>query len=490
MHENSYTHGYSENKIVELTAKNAMGLLFLTLAYFTVEIIINYTIYSQLAWGSNRLTIEVMETWGRAVTGIGIALILSKLYFSNTHLYTSQLLNEAPKSSFVVFIVCCIFTVPFSFWVQGAVIESIVDHSDQQQRNKAILVLATKGTLVPHYDTSMASYPTGNLEMDLFDKAIYPFRNKESATSHSYVTNEALFMSLAGKCAVNAESALGIKKSTDKALFGYTVMGAKINESESLSLLDGYYRCLYANDDYLMANSKSIGYPVEPLERMYKSQYDPASKRYMHALRSLGSNRLTLYQINKSWSDGIEKQLGFPSDIKPKLGFNAFVSNPDVKRSYLSRIDDVDESLYPFNTNFKNTVRSIILKDLPAAAIPSYRGASGVLLGGNRSIDESNALDSGKGAYKAIVMPIVGLLLSAFFLITNMIFSVYSWTDRIAGKKAAVAVLAGLTIWFFFAPLLASFFSNTGIALADQSYMIKWIYYHENNLSKIYAWFV
>ena len=60
-----------------------IGLGFLTLAYFIIEIVINYQIYNQLSVGSTFISIDVMEFWGKIITGLGMALVLTREFPKN-----------------------------------------------------------------------------------------------------------------------------------------------------------------------------------------------------------------------------------------------------------------------------------------------------------------------------------------------------------------------------------------------------------------------
>ncbi len=472
------------------TLNSSVSLLILTACYFVVEIIINYTIYTQLSVGSDQLTIEVMEVWGRAVTGIGMALILSKLYFANKYLHTSQHFNEAPKNAVAVFIICCLVSVPFSFWLQGKIIDTIVERSTGSQRNSAILILATKSTLVPYYDISLASYSTGKLKIGLFDKALYPIKGKERATSYHYIVNEKLFMSVAGECVKASQEALGVTKRTDKAFFAYTELLSGTKEKPMLSLLSDYYTCLYQNKEYLKSHKGDFGYPRAPIEQMYNDKYKPASDKYMAALRSIGVKGITIGVINTQWVQGVDRELGFKSDIKPNLSLEGFASDPDIKREYLSHIKNADSALYPFNEDFDDGMRGKILDSLPAAAIPSYKNDAGELIGGNSADDEQKVIEDGRRAYKAIVIPIIGLAMSAFFLLSNIIVSMSLMVARSTTARAGMTVFSVLVIWVFIYPYFSAMIGDSAIGLSEQSYAIKWLYYNENILSKLYQLFI
>lgn len=100
------------------TVQINLGLLFFGSLYFIVELILNYSIYQQLAVGSTGYSISVVEYWGKIITGMGMALLLTRALFYNP----GQLYAET-RSSFLVFIFCCVVTIPFSFWLQNYIVE-------------------------------------------------------------------------------------------------------------------------------------------------------------------------------------------------------------------------------------------------------------------------------------------------------------------------------------------------------------------------------
>lgn len=484
----NYEEQYIDN--TNNVVRNRLGLVFLTIGYFIVEFIINYTIYGQLSHSSNYFTIEAMEVWGKAVTGLGLALIITKLYFSNKGLYTSYVLREAPKSTFAVFIISCMMTIPFSFWLQNTIIDKIVESSTESQRNQAILMAGTKSALVPHYDISAASYPKGDLKMDAFDKARYPFRNKESATSAVYITNETLFMDISQNCISSSEAKLGIANSTDKAFFAYNGLNRGVDKDLYKSLIKSYYTCLYNNDAYLAAHNKNIGYPIEPIKKMYKDAYLEADRQYRkndYYIGAKGSKELR-NKLKKGWRDEMDKQFGFKTTISPKLTYIQFAKNYDVKKYYFKEFGG-DKDLYPYNINFSEHVKDLILTSLPESAIPTYRGEDGELLGDKTVLTDKEVLASGKQAYKAIVIPIVGMGLSVFFLIFNVIMSVSTIVARATSKQLGAIVLAGLMFWFIAYPNISLKVTAADKPyLAEQSMVVKWLYYHEDKLSKLFRY--
>ena len=105
-------------------------------------------------------------------------------------------------------------------------------------------------------------------------------------------------------------------------------------------------------------------------------------------------------------------------------------------------------------------------------------------------IPDEEIESAGKLAYKAVVMPIVALGLSAFFLIFNLVTVGYSITLRIMSKKSALILLLIVLFWFIIYPNVSVLNDYEGQPLLnDQSTIIKTLYFNESILSNFYDWF-
>ncbi|MBO6226048.1 MAG: hypothetical protein J6N72_11525 [Psychrobacter sp.] len=453
-------------------------LLSLTLLYFLVEILINYILYDQLSTASDYFTIESLELWGKIITGLGISLIIVKAICA---------VSGKTKGVFKLYAATCLIGISASFFITNTLINWVVNDASEQQRNNALLISATKSTLVPHYDFSMASYPTDNLVMNGFDKLTYPFRSREKTTSLSYVTHKSAFVNISKKCAQISQERLGFSKNIDKAFFAINVLNTEVDETLYKSVIKDYYRCLYNDTDYRKNNSDGKAMPISGLQSMYQS-YSQANEKYTTALKQLNKNRsLTLDLINTEWREEMNRSFGFETKLKPLMHWETFVRNADVRRYYLAKVDNKN-AVYPYDEGYNQAFKDSIEDMLPESIIPLYRSQKPTSNSMPVSKDEETLrIEAGKKAYKAILLPIIGMAMSAFFLVTNIIILILSIFIRLNMPKATAVFFMVSILWMFGYPVIALNSSISERAYdSGKSYKTDWVYYHQRNISVIH----
>ena len=471
---------FKESRAYRKLKSNPIGwkLLLLTLLYFLVEGFINYTLYNQLSTGSDYFTIESLELWGKIITGLGMALIIVKFISATVGIR---------KNTFKIYAAWCIVGITLSFFITNSIISYVVNKADEQQRNSALLIAATKSTLVPHYDFSMASYPTDDLDMSTFDKLTYPFRDRKKTTSVSYVTHKAAFMDISQECASIGQERLGFNSNIDKAFFGISSLNSFADEALYKSAIKDYYSCLYSDTEYRDNHSKGKAMPIDGLKSMH-AKYTEASGRYFAALiRTQGDNSLTAEKVNEEWRKEMDKFFGFKTKLRPSMHWENFVRNSDVRRYYMQQVGgDVD--LYPFDEDYKEVFKASITKTLPDSVIPLY--ISNTSKTNPISLDESDEglrIEAGKKAYKAIVLPIVGMGMSAFFLVINLIILIMSVAVWYKAPKTLIVLLLGSLYWLFVSPISSLSGDDPERAyVSGLNYKTDLVYYHQRNISHIY----
>ena len=459
------------------------GVFVLTLLYFGVEIFINHTLYNQLSVSSDYFTIESLEMWGKIITGLGIALALLKL-------------SRIKENSIPVFLTLCIPSIFISFVLSNYIINKVVNSADESQINKSLLVMPVRSTIVPHYDFSMASYPTDNLEeLTTFKALTYPFRDREKTTSLSYVTYKANFMELAENCKNIGENNLGIHSKIDKAFFAISALNSKIDENLYKKTIKEYYSCLYSDPNYRNNHSNGKAMPIGGLKEMYK-QYQKATVEYNKALNSLGLRRIAKktekeqwrQKADNEWRKEMDEFFGFKTTLMPNNYWESFVRTPDVRRYYLAKANN-KEALYPFDENYQETFKEKITSSFPDSIIPLYKDESLIY---DLSDKEENAMRiaAGKKAYKAAIMPIVGMGLSAFFLVFNLLILILSVAARTSPPVILLVLLLGLSYLFFLHPINAlSYESDNKAYIAGNDKKVDWLYYQQRNIALLYALF-
>lgn len=465
------------------------GVFVLTLLYFAVEVFINHTLYSQLSVGSDYFTIEALEMWGKIITGFGIALVILKLTFIR-------------ENSIPVFLALCIPSIFISFILSNYIINKVVNSANEYQINKSLLVMPVRSTIVPHYDFSMASYPTDNLEeLTTFKALTYPFRDKEKTTSLSYVTYKANFIELAEKCKNIGENNLGVHSKIDKAFFAISALNSPIDENVYKKTIKEYYSCLYSDPEYRDNHSNGKAMPISGLKEMYK-QYQKATIEYNKALKNLRLERISKKTDNKEWRKKVDNEwrkemdkfFGFKTTLKPNNHWESFVRSPDVRRYYLAKANN-KAALYPFDENYQETFKKNITSSFPDSIIPFYKTEKTTYdLSDDYDIkpsyykeEDEMRMAAGKKAYKAAVMPVVGMGLSAFFLVFNVLILIFSLAARVSPPTVLLVLALALSYFFFVYPVKALSHENDDKAyIAGNNKKVDWLYYHQRNIALLY----
>ena len=484
-----------------------IGLGFLTLAYFIIEIVINYQIYNQLSVGSTFISIDVMEFWGKIITGLGMALVLTRLFFiSASQMYQDSKYEKVPRSTIKTFFFICIATIPASFLLQNWLINTIVDNSDAEERNKAVLVAATHNAVVPFYTFTNTKYNASQLELEWTEKLIYPFIKErevkvidfreERKIEDIYASYNEIFRTAADKCVHIGRESMNLDDGLDRVFFSYSALSSgSANNELYKQVITEYYTCMFDNKKFRDAHTANVPYKQALLNDMFWGYYWPGVDKWRSAKNS------SLDHANRAWRKGADHYFGFKTTIKPLTHANAyseFLGHPDVRRYYNENAGPDAKGLFPYDANYKENYKAFLISKLPEAVIPTYTDSDTPVVGRRYNLSYKQMEDipdeeiesAGKLAYKAVVMPIVALGLSAFFLIFNLVTVGYSITLRIMSKKSALILLLIVLFWFIIYPNVSVLNDYEGQPLLnDQSTIIKTLYFNESILSNFYDWF-
>lgn len=468
-----------------MISQKSISLLILTLLYFFIEVFINHILYNQLSSGSDHFTIEALELWGKIITGLGVALILLKI------LAATEIMHDRFFSSFVWL---CIPGLIISFSLTTFIVNRIVNTAGQGVVNKSHLVLAAKSTLVPHYNFNMASYPTDNLEgLSTFEALLYPFKDKEKTTSLSYVTHKANFNVLAEKCSHIGEEKLGVNTSIDKAFFAISALNSPVDEKFYQSVIKDYYTCLYSDKEYRDNHSKGYAAPTDALKIMF-NQYEHASYRYNQARKGVRDKSIR-NKIDAEWRKEMNQYFGFKTKLWPNKHWDVFITSNDVKRLYMSRASK--NAIYPFDKNYQEVFKEKIVETLPESVMPFYRdeetmakhyeSMSLMQQDDPMAFDNDVTILAGKKSYKAAILPVVAMGLSAFFLVFNVLILVFSILIRISPSVLIPFMVIAFGYLLILFPVHA-----LNIETSDRTYVsgqnkkADWVYYNQRNIARLY----
>ena len=470
--------------------KYASGLLVLTIIYFVIEVVINFSIYEQLSIASDVFVAESMELWGKIITGLGIGLLL-----------TRYILSKRGGSAYLTFIGACVVAIPLSFIIQNALINYVVNNAEDEDKNKAMLVVATHGTLVPFYTTNHWKEP---LEWTTTNSFIYPFGRMRSYKYASFWESRERELGRVSKCAQETSETMGIVKGIDKTFFPYISLLKDIDESAYKQAITDYYMCALEDKKYFEEHTRSTLNQTEILFTLYYEFYYVANNKYDTHEKYTDNLKEAKKIADQQWRAAMNEYFGHKTTIPPGLSGLRFTNHPDVKRWYIEKTGIKD--LYPGDKNFKEELKSRIKKDMPYSIIPAYKDVTGEPSAQYLELTNEQIEEQGKKAYKAVIMPFIAMGFSAFFLLLNILlfFNVYvekilysirggdySTRNAPASKRTLSdvryrAFLIFALAWLLFWPS----FKNDGVyeELNKSGFKnsAKWVYYHESNL--IYIW--
>lgn len=532
---------------------DAIILFILTIFYFCIELIVNFSIYQQLSSFNDIFTAESMELWGKIISGLGLALILTRLIASiptlrewvNTSLmYINRRISDK-GNIFVLFILVCAISIPTSFFLQNSLISYVVKNSTAEDRNKAILITAAHNTLVPFYNMQQWGSDKST-KITTSDRLLMPFVDSVSFGHAHYKASEKVFIELSKPINKKAEERLDIHSKTEKAFFSYKALNTNIDEELFKSVIKDSQLALYDDEKYTADQSEKLHSQDALISSLFFGKYAEADRRYDGYKKYKGNLTKAKAEADKQWREGMNEALGFKTTLRPNTNWNDFSHHKDIKKWFEKETGIVD--LYPLDPDFEKKFLARVKNDLPGAIIPAYMNTTGEPSEQYKRLTDSEVAEQGAKAYKAVVMPIIALGVSALFLILNIILLVRSFLDRVVidrlwenydnkvvykwfadfairlfyGKDDALLIKQGYgpkqgsglksnmvlkttsffrgvskffmyqgfivlaLVWLIFSPVASKQQSYTYTKSAIPENAFKWLYHHEQNLIKLY----
>lgn len=394
--------------------KYASGLIVLTFIYFVIEIIVNFSIYKQLSGSSDVFIAESMELWGKIITGLGLGLLV-----------TRYLLSKYSRNTYLTFLVCCAITIPVSFLLQNLLINYVVNSATAEDKNKALLVVATHGTLVPFYTTN---HWKRELVWTTKNSFIYPFGRMRSDKYVNFWESREREFTLISECAQKTSESMGIVKGVDKAFFPYLSLLKNIDESTYKQAIIDYYMCAFEYDRYFDEHTRSTLNQTEIIFKMYFDFYYIADNKYESYKNHTGHLKEAKKVADQQWRAAMNGFFGHKTTIPPGLAGLKFTSHPDVKRWYIEKTGITD--LYPGDKNFREDLLKKIEGDLPYSVIPAYKSETEEPSSQYLELTDEQIDEQGKKAYKAVIMPFIAMGFSALFLLLNIILIVNTYIQK------------------------------------------------------------
>lgn len=496
----------------------------------------------QLGDFNDVLLSDAMEIWGKVIAGLGLGLLLTRYFITKeAKVLNSQGYKVNNIRTYFVFIVVCLITIPTSFVLQGLLIRTVVNSASEEDKNKAVLVVATHGTLVPFYNIDNKHQ---KIEPSLKESLLFSFYEDGRFKGDSYAADVSNELAMTELCAAKTSESMGITSKLEKAFFPYVSLLKDISEDSYKQVITDYYSCAFENRDYLKARLPTDGIETQFLYDAYEDLFLPATGQYYGYKKYKYNLEKAKAEADKQWREHMDQEFGFKTTITPETRYLEFFDHPDVKRLYAEKTGIKD--FYPLGESFYIDGLKLAKKNLPDSAIPAYINVTGERSEASKELTDEEIVEAGRKAYKAIVMPFIALGLSAFFLILNAILAADAFikrrlldrmwlafydkffTGRFGLHKIRFSMfnkqirnrlmvsrltpiqresvlsflrtpaipimrtlitnlfLALALVWFVFWPTLQSGGVYDDLEKSKFSTTAKWIYYHESNLAKVY----
>lgn len=416
------------------------ALIKLTLAYFVIELIVNTSVYGQLSGSSDMLMAEVMEFWGKIIAGLGMGLLITRYQLAKrlkqNHINTNAHIYKT-------FLRACLVAIPLSFILQESLIYYVTNQASDEDRNKAILVSATHNTMVPFY---VPPHPGDWHDLNPLDMLIYPASRFMTDQSYRYWRSKGNEIKSSAVCSEASIDTLGITSDTDKVFFQYKAMLAGFDEAFYKQVIKDYYICAFEDKNYFINRTSGNLNQKRMLDETYDKLYNPAVDEYIkHKDYSFGRKKAKKL-ADERWREYMDEIYGFKTTIKPiamyheiegfRQGRYYFYDHPDTRRYYAEKTGITD--IYPVDDNFREMARQKIKENLPGRVIPAYISTTGERSEVSKELTDEEISEQGKTAYKAIVMPMIALGLSGFFLILNIILVINTSIQNFIIKERSI----------------------------------------------------
>lgn len=434
----NYNHSYDFDEIVKYS------LLFLTICYIGFELYFNYLIIGQMAYASSTSQLSHIEIFGKILAGIGIGLIFTRLVRADA--------GYRDGIDFITkIVVYCAIGIAISFFVQNYLIKKITQNANPTVLAKSILITQAQTAQVPFHDDVGAS---GKSKESSF-MGFYDIKDK--------VKQERIDYWQASQACIQKYVSNQSDTKIEKAFFPYLELQKdNFDEEKYKASIVKHSRCLLDNPktfDRYVSGSQSI-------KKLYDIYSEYREKSFSYEEYRWNSKRPhQIEKLNERWVKESKKVFGQNSNIPPNLTMEQFYAHKDVK-NYIIKQTGQSTFTDPTSKNFNNQVKTHVTnelftnyddyyrqyifndkyKDLTAkeALIKIWEKSS---VGGKyeyimedlkdnpeklKEFEESlnESFHDGREAYKAIIMPIVALAFSTFFILLNIVSLAASFIFR------------------------------------------------------------
>lgn len=229
-------------------------LLVLIFLYLIIELVFNYVLFTQMSVATSTVKIDVVETFAKIVSGIGIALFITKARSNFAGVTFMQTLR--------LFFISLLIGIPASFIIQKSVVNFLVWQADDDTKLSALLTAQAAATIVPvidnRYDNGFFDYDELIEVKDVSTSAGYLYA---VAKSGSVTQAHDDYLSQAQLCTQNEikpiyQDIYSLDNRLSKGLFSF-VMLDRMPQYENLHLqaIKSFHLCMNKTPFYAIKAS-------------------------------------------------------------------------------------------------------------------------------------------------------------------------------------------------------------------------------------------
>lgn len=261
---------FKRHREFKLSERINFYLIILIFLYIIIEIMFNYKLFNAMAVYTTSSSIENIEFYGKIVSGIGIALLIAKIFVNDARI--------SLRSTLLRFSFFLVIGIAISFFSQKRIVSYIVDNSTEKSQAGALLVSVASSSLIPYVNDKSEEnkQPPHQTESKFFQfNDNYADLKKVLNDSPLYSQDEMTdFLKDAKKCSQKPVKVYAklypINNKVDKAFFAYTNLG---NYEQNVTLhqkaIRAYTSCMNKNAIYYDNQIKNL----VPLKQAYEDQY-------------------------------------------------------------------------------------------------------------------------------------------------------------------------------------------------------------------------
>lgn len=377
----------------------------ITLAYVGCEFVYNRALLDLASGAPTRSQMDTIEWVGRVMAGFGFAMVIWRL------------LRQADDPFFYWrgFFLCVAICVPLMWGVQEIIIKSIVETAGPQTLRSASLAMAGREAMKPSSEHVYVGRPTSGFSPLLLNDELV--ERNESASANKACASNLLWME---KPTFSRDSKTLWALLGSLALNDYVMLDALQKKAANFARCRAKAMPIITGRQYAFYKKNT-----EQLKSLY-AQYTTASEEVAKYSKGIWASENRTKAI---WQSNVNRYFGFDTSIKWGLSEREFNTHPDVMRLASERagLEGANIALGLDLDGFRNNLAKGV--DLSTADFREFHR-------GGRLHEPS------KKAYKALLVPLIGLSLSLFFGLYNASLLILSIFRQVVGIKVPSLIAA------------------------------------------------